>query len=188
MNCYDFDKTIYKNDSSTDFYIFCLLRYKKILRRMPRQLVAFFRHYVTHSITKKEMKEIFYEYFLDIPDMDLALSAFWEKNIHKIKDFYKAQQKPDDVIISASPTFFLEPACRRLSIQHLIASPVESATGKHTGENCHGEEKVRRFRAAFPDAEVEEFYSDSLSDTPMAKLANKAFLVKGDTITPWKEH
>ncbi len=118
--------------------------------------------------------------------MDKALADFWEKNIHKVKAFYKTQQKDDDVIISASPEFFLEPACKRLGIRHLIASPVDAKTGKHTGENCHGEEKVRRFRALFPDATVEEFYSDSYSDTPMAKLAEKAYLVKGDKITEWQ--
>jgi len=92
----------------------------------------------------------------------------------------------DDVIISASPEFFLKPACNMLGIRHLIASPVDAKTGKHRGENCHGKEKVRRFRALFPDASVEEFYSDSYSDTPMAELAEKAYLVKGDTITDWK--
>ncbi|MBQ2697010.1 MAG: haloacid dehalogenase-like hydrolase, partial [Clostridia bacterium] len=140
MNCYDFDKTIYKSDSSTDFYRFCLCRYKKMFFRLPRQIWAFFRHYILHSITKTQMKEIFYEYFQDIPDMDKALSVFWEKNIHKVKDFYTAQQKTDDVIISASPEFFLEPACKRLGISHLIASPVDPKTGKHSGENCHGKE------------------------------------------------
>lgn len=186
MNSYDFDKTIYKNDSSTDFYLYCLCHYKKIFLRLPRQLGAFLKHYVFHTITKTQMKEIFYEYFQDIPDMDKALSNFWSKNLHKIKDFYKKQQKTDDVIISASPEFFLEPACNMLGIRHLIASPVDAKTGKHAGENCHGKEKVRRFRMLFPDASVEEFYSDSYSDTPMAELAEKAYLVKGDKITNWK--
>ena len=185
MNCYDFDKTIYKRDSSCDFYLFCLLRYQKILRRLPRQMGAFIRHYVLHRITKTEMKEIFYEYFRDIPDMDAALTSFWKKNLWKVQDFYKENQKPDDVIISASPEFFLEPACKMLGITHLIASPVNRESGAYEGENCHGEEKVRRFREQFPDTCVEEFYSDSLSDTPMAKLAKKAFLIKGKKITDW---
>lgn len=29
-----------------------------------------------------------------------------------------------------------------------------------------------------PGAHIDSFYSDSLADTPMAKLADKAFLVK----------
>ena len=187
MNCYDFDKTIYDSDSSMDFYLFCLKRHKKMLKRLPRQMMAFFRHYVLSHITKTQMKEIFYEYFQDIPNMEEELEQFWSSHLHKIKPFYKAQQKEDDVIISASPEFFLKPACKALGITHLIASPVDAVLGRYLGENCHGEEKVHRFRALFPDADVEAFYSDSYSDTPMALLAQKAYLVKGNTLTDWSK-
>ena len=39
----------------------------------------------------------------------------------------------------------------------------------------------------YPNTEVGEFYSDSLSDTPMAKLAQRAYLVKGSEFFPWPE-
>ncbi len=185
MNCYDFDKTIYRSDSSMDFYLFCLKRNKKIFRRLPRQCVAFVRHYVLKTISKTKMKEIFYEYFCDIADIDNTIQAFWQAKKHKIKDFYLAQKQPNDVIISASPEFFLRPVCKSLGISHLIASPIDPLTGRCNGLNCHGEEKVRQFRSLYPDAKIEEFYSDSLSDTPLAKLAEKAYLVKGDNIINW---
>ncbi len=185
MNCYDFDKTIYRGDSSCDFYLFCLRRHPKILRYLPCQAKAFFRHYVLHSITKTEMKAIFYRYFKAIPDMTQELIVFWERHLEKIQKFYYEQQREDDVIISASPEFFLQPACAKLGIAHLIASPVDSKTGEYQGENCHGQEKVKRFLALFPDAEVDCFYSDSLSDTPMAELSKKAYLVKGEKIVSW---
>ena len=44
---------------------------------------------------------------------------------------------------------------------------------------------MRRFRERYPDGHVEEFYSDSYSDTPMAELAEHAYLVKGDTLREW---
>ena len=37
------------------------------------------------------------------------------------------------------------------------------------------------------EAEVAAFYSDSLADTPMARLAREAWLVKGDALSPWPE-
>ncbi len=185
MNCYDFDKTIYRSDSSFDFYLFCLRHYPKILRRLPVQIVAFIRHYALHSITKTQMKEVFYRYFQDVPDMTEALRKFWDTHLHKMQPFYAEKQQEDDVIISASPEFFLEPACKKLGIRHLMASPVDPKTGTYNGENCHGQEKTKRFRAIFPEASVEEFYSDSLSDTPMAELAETAYLVKGTKLTPW---
>ncbi len=186
MNCYDFDNTIYKGDSSTDFYKYCLAHYPRILRRFPGQLTAFLKFYVFHTISKTEMKEVFYRYFLDIPDMQKAVADFWEKNLRKVKPFYKELQKEDDVIISASPEFFLAPAMTSLNISHFMASPVDETTGKHFGLNCHGEEKVRRFYERFPEGEVDAFYSDSYSDTPMAKLAKRAYFVTGDNISDWK--
>lgn len=185
MNVYDFDKTIYRDDSSCDFYWFCLRRHKKILCRLPAQAAAFVRHYLLHTISKTQMKEVFYRYFQDIPDMEQELELFWAAHLHKIEPYYLAQQQPDDVIISASPTFFLQPACRMLGISNLIASEVNRATGVYTGENCHGREKVKRFRALYPNTYVERFYSDSLSDSPMASLAKEAYLVTKGECAPW---
>ena len=67
----------------------------------------------------------------------------------------------------------------------LIASRVDKRTGWTLGENNQNEEKVLRFEREYPNTQVDEFYSDSLSDTPMAKLANRAFLVKGSELLPW---
>ena len=44
---------------------------------------------------------------------------------------------------------------------------------------------MRRFREVFGQSSIDKFYSDSYSDTPMAEIANKAFMVKKDEITPW---
>ena len=118
------------------------------------------------------------------PEEDIK--AFWEKNSLKIKKFYLEQKKSDDVIISASPRFLLEPVCHSLGIRNLICSEVDVKTGKFDGLNCWGEEKVVRFRKVFGNVSPEEFYSDSLSDTPMAKISKTAFIVKGEEILPWK--
>ena len=39
----------------------------------------------------------------------------------------------------------------------------------------------------YPNTQIDKFYSDSLSDTPLAELARAAFLVKGSQILPWPE-
>jgi putative flippase GtrA len=66
-----------------------------------------------------------------------------------------------------------------------LASPVDPQTGAYRGKNCRGEEKVRRFRERYPYGEINCFYSDSLSDAPLAKLAGQAFMIQGDSIVPW---
>ena len=126
-----------------------------------------------------------YRFLTCIEDIDAELREFWEFNAERIKPFYLRQQRLDDVIISASPFFLLFPICKKLGIKHLIASEVDPHTGVYTGENCHDEEKVRRFRERFKTAEIESFYSDSYSDSPMAEIADKAFMVKKDRVTPW---
>ena len=185
MNVYDFDKTIYDGDSTADFYLFSLGRHKKILTLAPSLFGAFVRFYVFKKGSKTELKKKMYR-FLHCCDTEQDVEAFWETHIRKIKPFYPAQQREDDVIISASPLFLLQPACDRLGIRCLMASNVDPHTGVYDGINCHGEEKVRRFREKYGNCEIDEFYSDSYSDTPLAKVAKKAFIVKGDTLTEWQ--
>ena len=184
MNSYDFDKTIYDGDSSIQFYLYCLKRRPSLAVYFPIQLVGAVMLFLRLR-PKTECKELFYRYFRGIPDIDRYIEDFWNERIVRIKQWYKDIQKEDDVIISASPEFLLAPACKRLGIQHLIATRVNKKTGVHTGINCHGEEKVRRFYERFPNAKVENFYSDSLSDSPMAHISNKAFLVDGDELSDW---
>ena len=186
MNAYDFDKTIYDGDSTADFYLFSIKRHKKIITLLPSLLCAFIKFYVFKKGTKTQFKEKMYR-FLNYCDLNKDLDDFWSINKHKIKKFYLSNKKSDDVIISASPRFLLEPICNHLGIKTLIASEVDCKNGKYTGVNCHGEEKVRRFYSVFDsEIKVNEFYSDSYSDEPMAKIAKKAFMVKKDKINNWQ--
>ena len=68
----------------------------------------------------------------------------------------------------------------------VIGTRMDIRSGRIEGENCHDTEKVRRFRALYPDAEIDVFYSDSLSDSPLAELAGKAFLVKKGNLSDWR--
>lgn len=185
MNVYDFDNTIYRGDSTADYYFFCLKRHPEILKCMPALAAAFVWFYILKQGNKTQFKEKMFS-FLKYTDTEKDLSAFWDTHFSNIKSWYLKQKKEDDVIISASPLFLLKPACDKLGIQFLIASDVDARTGKYTGENCHGKEKVRRFSASFSNREIHRFYSDSQSDAPLAKIAKEAFLVHGDTIAPWK--
>jgi putative flippase GtrA len=67
-----------------------------------------------------------------------------------------------------------------------MASEIDPKTGSYRGKNCHGEEKARRFREIYPDAEIDRFYSDSCSDAPLANIAQQSFMVKGERIVPWQ--
>lgn len=184
MNAYDFDKTIYYYDSTKRFYFFLLKKYPKMALRGPAQLWAFIK-YRLKITDKTAMKEVVYSAFRFVPDIDFEVERFWDVEIRNIKPWYLGQQRDDDVIISASPYFLLRPICDRLGIKHLIASEADKKTGKYTGKNCYGKEKVPRLKEYLGDTKMDRFYSDSRSDSPLAELADEAFLVTWDKIEKW---
>lgn len=184
MNVYDFDNTIYKGDSSVDFYFYSLRKKPSIICDFPFITAIKF---VFGKEEKQVWKEKFFSFVSNFDNIDKHINDFWDKKIKNIKDFYYEIQREDDVIISASPEFLIRPICERLNIKYVMASPVDKYTGKYHGKNCWGEEKVIRFREFFPDEKIENFYSDSYSDTPLARLADKAYLVKGETLLPWEK-
>ena len=124
--------------------------------------------------------------FTLIPDMEAFVDEYTSSHLDHVKDWYKEHQKEDDVVISASPEFLIQAFCRKVGIKTAMASPVDMHTGKYNGKNCHGEEKVVRYRAVFGDEKIDECYSDSRSDAPLAKLADRAYLVKGDERKEWQ--
>jgi phosphoserine phosphatase len=142
--------------------------------------------YVLRLMEKQTFKENMFHMFTLIPDMEAFVEEYTESHMDHVKQFYKDNQKEDDLVISASPEFLISSFCRRAGIRCCMASPVNMHTGKYEGLNCHGKEKVRRFREAYPDGRIQEFYSDSRSDTPLAEIASHPYLVKGDKLLEWK--
>ena len=186
-NIYDFDKTIYQGDSTYDFYRFCLKRRPVILAEIP---VVFLYSilFAFRFCSMTAFKEKFFRFLRHLDSADELAEEFWEIHRDKIYDFYRTGRREDDIVISASPEFLLLPVCRILKIENLIASRVDKNTGLFDGENCWGEEKLKRFREEMPDVSVEEFYSDSISDAPLAGIAEKAFIVQRGELIPWQEY
>jgi phosphatidylglycerophosphatase C len=182
MNVYDFDKTLYRRDSSVDFYKWCLRTYPRTILSLPRAGLAF-ALMALRVWDKTRCKQFFYRYLRHVPAG--APSLFWRTHLDGIVPWYAAQRRPDDVVISASPEFLLRPAAQALGF-FLMASRVDQATGVYDGVNCSGAEKVRRFREVYPNARVDGFWSDSHSDDPMAKIADRAFLVRRGVPGPWR--
>lgn len=176
MNVYDFDKTIYDGDSTIDFFLFSLKKDVRLLRFFPTQLYAFLL-YKLKIISKTEFKSRFFSFLKGIDNKEENLHFFWLTHSKKIKEWYYEKQKSDDIIISASPYFLLKPICKQLNIKHLIASKVCLESGVFE-KNCYGEEKALRFFEKFPDGKIDNFYSDSYSDLPLAKISEFSFLVK----------
>lgn len=187
MNIYDFDKTIYDGDSTAAFIKYCVKKNKKTLINALPTVWAYLL-YLLGIFTKTQFKEKMYRFLQYVPNIDCVLEEFWDSHEMNILNYYRKQQKEDDIIISASPEFLLTPICRRLGIKYLIASKVDKFTGKYDGENCWGEEKVSRLRREYNINECENFYSDSFSDAPLANIAEKAFIVRKNSVFGWNDY
>lgn len=184
MNVYDFDQTIYYPDSSYHFFLYCLKKFPlAVLPVIPGSLVLALR-YRRGRIGAKPLKQQLFSFLPRLRDTEAAVADFWATHRQFLEPWYLAQKREDDVIVSASPEFLLQPVADSLGVR-LIATPMDRRSGVILGENCHDEEKVRRFFERFPDAQIESFYSDSLSDTPLAEMARSAYLVKRGRMTPW---
>ncbi|MBO4218761.1 MAG: haloacid dehalogenase-like hydrolase [Erysipelotrichaceae bacterium] len=185
MNVYDFDKTIYHRNSTADFLFYCLRRHPRILKCLPGQLWGFLL-YGLKIIDITEMKRHLYSFLPLLDDVDGDLEDFWDKNIERVHGWYLQKHRDDDLVISGSPQFLVEGACRRLFISHLVASDVDRKTGEVRRPNCSRAQKITEMeRAGYDRSQIEEFYSDSHSDDPLAALAQKAWLVKGESLEEW---
>lgn len=184
MNIYDFDNTIYEGDTGVDIVLYGLKKFPfKVIKCIVRGL-KLRRKYKTTNIS--EVKEEFFAFLYEIKDLNKFINSFIDTHIKNIKPWYKEKQKENDTIISASYDLWINPFCKRLGIKNIICTNVDEK-GKIIGENCKGEEKVKRFKKEFPNVEVLESYSDSSTDIPMLLLAKKPFIVDGNIIKPYKE-
>ena len=184
MHIYDFDQTVFVPDSSFCFVRFCLRHYPRaVLSALPAAGYTGVLRLMDKADTK-ELKEHIFSFLPRLDDVERIVEEFWTEHRKNLAPWYLEQKREDDLILSASPEFLLRPVCAELGVR-LIATRMDPYTGKIRGLNCHDEEKVRRFRRAFPEEHAEEFYSDSLVDEPMARIADRAFLVKNGVPSPW---
>ena len=183
MNVYDFDGTIYRGDSTLHFYGYCLKCQPTLARYLPVQVMGLLRYKAGRG-GKDAAKSAFFAFVRGVRDLPARVQAFWQTHEAKMAPWYLAQRQAQDVVISASPAWLLQPLCDRMGVA-LIATEVDMGTGRLLGPNCHGVQKAVRFAARYPGAQVDAFYSDTISDAPMAGLAAQAYLVSGGTPAPW---
>ena len=189
MNVYDFDETIYDGESSIEF-IFDYLRVDpKIVKFVPaiaKIMFLYERGKISFDDFSKKYAPKLAEYFSknDVA-VEHLVKDFWDKRMHKIKPFYLQQQKEDDVILTASPTFMMREVCDRLGVRNLVATEFDLKTGT-VKSACFRENKVACFFFAFPEGEIDSFYTDSINDSFLFPLAKHAFMVKGEKITQVK--
>lgn len=188
MNVYDFDNTIYDGESCLDMFFYFLKKDKSLLKIMPKILHAF-AQYKKGNVTIEQALEkyapMLEDYFGRNPGLLSDTSDFWDKHMKNIKSFYAEIQKPDDLIITASPESSMREICKRLGINYYIGSIIED-NGKIKRLNMR-ENKIKAFFEQYPDSKIDAFYTDSPeNDAKLIELAETAYVVKKNKITKIK--
>ena len=182
---YDFDGTIYDGDSGVDIILFALKKYPKIFFLL---IINCFK-YLFKIIDKETFKGYMFSFVKYIDNMDEFLNEFWDRNECKIKTFWKNKKShKKDIIISASGYFWLKPIADKYEVVDLIATNIDTSTGKIIGNNCHGKEKVKLFYSKYKDAIIDKMYTDSSNDLPLIKEARQGFMVKKNIIMPYYDY
>ena len=134
------------------------------------------------------MQREFFGYLTLIDDFDEQIERYWDKNEKRISAWYLAQKSPDDLIISASPDCIIEPIANRLGV-NFMATEFDLEYGTFLNNMMYAQEKAQYIMLERDFPVIENFYSDSLADTPLALCAEKAHLVKdkASTVVDWPE-
>ena len=141
-------------------------------------------------ISKQKGKEMFLQRFFknysekQFEDLceDFAINEI--PNLIRAKAVEKIEQlclnkKNLNIIVSASPENWISPWASKFGIE-VIATKLEFRSGiiKIAGENCNGQEKVRRIKEAIDLSKFEKIiaYGDSKGDFPMFSLSDEKHL------------
>lgn len=185
---FDFDGTLTRKDTLPDFIQFACGRwhyYWGLVCLAPWLIL-----YVVKLMPNDKAKEKMLGHFFRGWDAKRFNAAAKEYSLNKIEPLLrpKAKQAIEEyrqqgakiVVISASLRNWLEPWCEQngfelLATEFAVKNGILS--GKFDGNNCYGQEKVRRILKAYrlPEFAFVHAYGDSSGDKPMLALANKGY-------------
>lgn len=184
MNVYDFDNTIYDGETLVDFILYYVRTDPHIWKYVPKLLYIAFKdafHLFTVEDAVTAYASFIEGYYVNAGDIEADVVKFWDKNEKKIKPFYQQIRRDDDVIVSGSTDFLLDEIMKRMGIKNYVGSSIDKKTGKFI-RLCFLENKVKFFRELYPDAHIDNFYTDSMNDRAMMDIADHVFFVKGNRI------
>lgn len=187
MNVYDFDGTIFYSNSTVGFALWCMRRHPKLCVTYAPRVLWYFIRFKLGKVPNYRLQRELFSYLTMVDDFDEQIERYWDVYESRISPWYLKQKRPDDLIISGSPTCIIGPIARRLGVNY-VSSYYDRELGVLLDNLMYAKEKARYIiDHGFPV--IENFYSDSLSDTPLALCAEKAHLVKrrGSTVVDWPE-
>ena len=192
---FDVDYTITKKETLMQLYKYVIKRDIGNIKFLPRALYSGIM-YSIKVYDEKRVKESFLKFIDGIDENDLAIlvkdfysdvleNILYKDAIKMMKDLKSQGYKV--YLISASPEFYLREFYAIKEVDMVIGTKFTIDSGKFIrkmeGENCQGEEKVRRLKEVLKKENIEVdfknsyMFSDSLSDKPLLDLVGNAYLI-----------
>lgn len=192
---FDIDYTITRKETLMEFFKYIISKDIKNIKFLPRALYSGLM-YAVKVYDEKRVKECFLKFIENIDEAELAnlTKSFYDERISKIlyKDAVDMIKKLKNegymvVLISASPEFYVKEFYAINEVDLIIGTKFTFDSGKFIrkmdGNNCKGEEKVKRLNEVLKeknikvDFENSYMFSDSLSDKPLLDLVGKPYLI-----------
>lgn len=188
---FDIDKTLIPYDSFLKWITLILKRKKSGFWRLPGLLLSGITAFSTpqkltrykekwlslaDGLTKDEIAELSERFVKEciIPDLKPGV----EEKIKQYKD-------SGYTIIFATASFevYFRYLAEYFNVDYFFGTQVQNYDGKWriNGENCKGQEKIRRILEKLPENEIDKAesvgFSDSMSDYPFSRLVKSFYLV-----------
>lgn len=192
---FDIDYTITKKETLMELFKYVIKKDKKNLRFLPRAIYCGIM-YAIGIYDERKVKETFLRFIDGIKEEELAelVKEFYDERLKNIlyDDALEMMKKLknegyDIYLISASPEFYVNEFYNIKEVDKVIGTKFGFENGtfvrKMVGNNCKGEEKVRRLKEILKDEKIEVdfkqsyMFSDSLSDKPLLDLVGKPYLI-----------
>ena len=188
---FDIDYTITRKETLMEFFKYLVSKDIKNIKFLPRALYSGLM-YSIKVYDERRVKECFLKFIDNIDEKDLAklTKSFYDERLSSIlyKDAVDMIKKLKNegymvILISASPEFYIKEFYAIKEVDLIIGTKFAFEGGKFVrkmdGNNCKGEEKVKRLNEVLKEADFKNSYmfSDSLSDKPLLDLVGNPYLI-----------
>ena len=192
---FDIDYTITRKETLMEFFKYLVSKDIKNIKFLPRALYSGLMYQIK-VYDEKRVKECFLKFIENIDEVELAkltkefydqrlTTILYKDALDMIKDL---KGKGYDIyLISASPEFYVNEFYAIEEVDKVIGTRFKFENGtfmrKMDGENCKGEEKVKRLKSYLDENNIEVdfkesyMFSDSLSDKPLLDMVGKPYLI-----------
>ena len=192
---FDIYYTITRKETLMEFFKYLVSKDIKNIKFLPRALYSGFM-YGIKVYDEKRVKECFLKFIENIDEKELAIltksfyderlsTILYEDAVNMIKKLKNEGYKV--ILISASPEFYIKEFYAIKEVDLIIGTKFIFENGKFvrkmSGNNCKGEEKVKRLEKVLKEKNIKAdfknsyMFSDSLSDKPLLDLVGNPYLI-----------